>query len=1207
MPHSRPNSIGSISSLPPSDAYKPDDMAIQDLEREVSSTGSIRLAAKHLAQVAQAEKERGKKEKEIISRSRAQAHQYAMWAEDPEEADYLNIHGEENDDQQLDVKGEVLMSDEEMNHDAMGHMQEVVDGLWIGDLVAASDTKELEKHGITNILSLLRPALCFPDTYAIYPLEIDDSADTDLLSHLPSCVAWLKEILKLREKTLFGSNRDNGEHPERVSEIASIAQAVKPGGVLVHCQAGMSRSASVVAAFLMKEYELDPIEAVTMIRKKRPVIEPSATFWHQLGLFYNANGKVSLKDRSTRQYYMERTTTQFINGDGTAPSMDKMAKYPASPSVSNPPTPKGTANRKIRCKICRRLLAVREHMMDHILDQAPPPSCPRTPTSGSLHSPRASFSSGAGMGFTDTRFTDEIGRKAMRDRERRGSQISDVINPLTGMLGAVRSRRSSSGTAAPSPLPSQTLYERDSNTLSPLASSQSASTGMDVKLSKPVSPKVTLPRTKSEPLETAPETASSPTSSSVPAHGITEAQTLGGFAPGKREDRQLQSADQLAARLPPHLLALRMIGSGSGDLAALSSPIGSSPASSPERDAASSPVHFSASTAGNTGMTSPTTISNTIPSVSGAGASQTARRMSLLAMTPTTAEGRKEGNKERRGSGGELYGGPPILINPKCSGYFVEPLTWMEPVLSTGAIAGKLVCPNDKCGVKIGNFDWAGMQCGCKEWVTPGFCIHRSKVDEEKELNRETTISSMSRQHTNHPGTPLQSDIPIDTKPLLTTTTLDLLENDGNNRKNPVSIDGNEMRRAVVAVPDVEIGSEGKRIKTFHDVEQPRTVMQDEPIDNDCDAVGQGTEDNSTSPIISTVPLVEEIEEEWWDLKMQWGGKVYDVRVEGNDMVYDFRETIASLTNVPPDSQKLIGLSPSIKGKLNASHDATRFALLNVKKGGKFVLVGTRVDERFLDPVKVEGEGGEGDFDVDYKGGNVGQDPRNLRKVQELVQKYPVTVMNEPRQGKRLLVLDLDYTIVDTKPLLEGSLPPSECARPGLHEFLEQVYPYYDIAIWSQTSWRWLETKLVELDLIGGHRAYKISFVVDRSCMFPVFSQKDGQPYKHEVKPLAYLWASFPQWSAKNSIHIDDLSRNFALNPGEGLKIRAFNSARLPEGSTDRELKYLGLYLVHIATTVHDFTTIYHKDWTRAVKQMRREQRQQQQTSQSPPSPEGNP
>lgn len=104
-------------------------------------------------------------------------------------------------------------------------------------------------------------------------------------------------------------------------------------------------------------------------------------------------------------------------------------------------------------------------------------------------------------------------------------------------------------------------------------------------------------------------------------------------------------------------------------------------------------------------------------------------------------------------------------------------------------------------------------------------------------------------------------------------------------------------------------------------------------------------------------------------------------------------------------------------------------------------------------------------------------------------------------------MLDLDYTIVDTKPLIDGSLPSSECARPQLHEFLELVYPHYDLVIWSQTSWRWLESKLVELcvfplgsplrflpdrslfsnflrGMLGDDsRNYKISFVVDRRPM----------------------------------------------------------------------------------------------------------------------------
>lgn len=73
---------------------------------------------------------------------------------------------------------------------------------------------------------------------------------------------------------------------------------------------------------------------------------------------------------------------------------------------------------------------------------------------------------------------------------------------------------------------------------------------------------------------------------------------------------------------------------------------------------------------------------------------------------------------------------PPILTDPRCSGYFVEPLKWMDPFLSSGGISGKIVCPNKRCKAKLGNYDWAGVWCGCGQWVTPGFCINRSKVDE---------------------------------------------------------------------------------------------------------------------------------------------------------------------------------------------------------------------------------------------------------------------------------------------------------------------------------------------------------------------------------------------------------------------------------------------------------------------------------------------
>ncbi|KAM6503338.1 hypothetical protein JOM56_000281 [Amanita muscaria] len=72
---------------------------------------------------------------------------------------------------------------------------------------------------------------------------------------------------------------------------------------------------------------------------------------------------------------------------------------------------------------------------------------------------------------------------------------------------------------------------------------------------------------------------------------------------------------------------------------------------------------------------------------------------------------------------------PPM--NAKCSGYFVEQMDWMELFLGAGEVAGKILCPNKKCGAKLGNYDWAG---GSSETICSycdqGFCINRSKVDQ---------------------------------------------------------------------------------------------------------------------------------------------------------------------------------------------------------------------------------------------------------------------------------------------------------------------------------------------------------------------------------------------------------------------------------------------------------------------------------------------
>ena len=45
---------------------------------------------------------------------------------------------------------------------------------------------------------------------------------------------------------------------------------------------------------------------------------------------------------------------------------------------------------------------------------------------------------------------------------------------------------------------------------------------------------------------------------------------------------------------------------------------------------------------------------------------------------------------------------------PQCSVIFIEAMEWIQNIRD-GGIEGVLVCPNRKCGAKLGSWSWAGM------------------------------------------------------------------------------------------------------------------------------------------------------------------------------------------------------------------------------------------------------------------------------------------------------------------------------------------------------------------------------------------------------------------------------------------------------------------------------------------------------------------
>jgi protein-tyrosine phosphatase len=134
-------------------------------------------------------------------------------------------------------------------------VSEIIPRLYIGDLSFAESASSLSSLGITHILSAMRGNVDISASSRVKRLQIplDDLPFAELAGHLPDTTSFIREAMA---------------HPD--------------ARVLVHCVQGVSRSASVVAAYLMALYGWSPTEAVQYVKSRRMAAEPNAGFVMQL-------------------------------------------------------------------------------------------------------------------------------------------------------------------------------------------------------------------------------------------------------------------------------------------------------------------------------------------------------------------------------------------------------------------------------------------------------------------------------------------------------------------------------------------------------------------------------------------------------------------------------------------------------------------------------------------------------------------------------------------------------------------------------------------------------------------------------------------------------------------------------------------------------------------------------------------------------------
>uniref|UniRef100_G1QFA8 protein-tyrosine-phosphatase n=1 Tax=Myotis lucifugus TaxID=59463 RepID=G1QFA8_MYOLU len=103
----------------------------------------------------------------------------------------------------------------------------------------------------------------------------------NVTTHLP-LYHYEKGLFNYKRLPATDSNKQNlRQYFEEAFEF--IEEAHQCGkGLLIHCQAGVSRSATIVIAYLMKHTRMTMTDAYKFVKGKRPIISPNLNFMGQL-------------------------------------------------------------------------------------------------------------------------------------------------------------------------------------------------------------------------------------------------------------------------------------------------------------------------------------------------------------------------------------------------------------------------------------------------------------------------------------------------------------------------------------------------------------------------------------------------------------------------------------------------------------------------------------------------------------------------------------------------------------------------------------------------------------------------------------------------------------------------------------------------------------------------------------------------------------
>ncbi|XP_037820222.1 dual specificity protein phosphatase MPK-4 [Lucilia sericata] len=212
-------------------------------------------------------------------------------------------------------------------------LDEIENGLYLGNLTAATNMETLRSFNITHILTLDSVPLPKHITEASFLttkyIHISDMPKEDILHHLNTCVDFITSALS------------------------------KGNNILVHCYFGVSRSSSAVIAYIMKQHNMDYQAAYDYVKAKRRFVQPNIGFIAQLKLWRRMGCSIDPQYQKYKIYRLRLAGEQVRKAKILPQNFNNLIKPDPAITQENPEPI------VYRCRKCRRVLASKSHVLLH--------------------------------------------------------------------------------------------------------------------------------------------------------------------------------------------------------------------------------------------------------------------------------------------------------------------------------------------------------------------------------------------------------------------------------------------------------------------------------------------------------------------------------------------------------------------------------------------------------------------------------------------------------------------------------------------------------------------------------------------------------------------------------------------------------------------------------------------------------------------------